>query len=40
MIFNKDTAEKTAEFFKINAIKLNQEILLHGLLDEIAYLLR
>jgi hypothetical protein len=31
MIFNKDT-EKTAEFLlQINAIKLNQEILFHGL---------
>jgi hypothetical protein len=32
MIFNKDTAEKTAELLlQINAIKLNPKILLHGL---------
>jgi orotate phosphoribosyltransferase len=38
MIFNKDTAEKTAELLlQINAIKLNQEILLLGFRMEIAY---
>jgi orotate phosphoribosyltransferase len=32
MIFNKDTAEKTAELLlQINAIKLNPGNLLHGL---------